>query len=234
MTNGPEETKLINFPQSESCGRILPIAYTPGAGICIDEQFVAFRGNCPFRQYIPSKPAKYRIKFWMAATSNNDYVYKIQPYLGKQNDQREIKQGKRVALELSEGLKGRNITTDNFFTSYEAAQELRKRGQTMVGTLRKNKKVPNKLAHTKERVVHSSLFAHTKDTMLVSYCPRKYKTVFLLSTMHISPDVSDRDDKKPEVILFYNFEKGKVDKYNQCLSTYTTAMRTKRWPNSIF
>src|SRR6218665_107332 len=36
----------------------LPKFYVPGTNITVDEQLVAFRGNCPFRQYIPSKPAK--------------------------------------------------------------------------------------------------------------------------------------------------------------------------------
>jgi hypothetical protein len=30
----------------------------------VDEQIVAFRGKCPMRQYMKSKPAKYGINFW--------------------------------------------------------------------------------------------------------------------------------------------------------------------------
>jgi hypothetical protein len=37
----------------------LPKFYIPGTDLCVDEQLVAFRGRCGFRQYIPSKPAKY-------------------------------------------------------------------------------------------------------------------------------------------------------------------------------
>ncbi|CAJ1061405.1 piggyBac transposable element-derived protein 3-like%2C partial [Xyrichtys novacula] len=40
----------------------LPSLYNPGPEITVDEQLVPFRGRCPFRQYIPSKPAKYGIK----------------------------------------------------------------------------------------------------------------------------------------------------------------------------
>ena len=32
-------------------------AYTPEPHMTVDEQLVCFRGRCPFRQYIPSKPA---------------------------------------------------------------------------------------------------------------------------------------------------------------------------------
>jgi len=40
----------------------LPKFYVPGTDITVDEQLVPFRGKCPFRQYIPSKPSKYGIK----------------------------------------------------------------------------------------------------------------------------------------------------------------------------
>lgn len=30
--------------------------------LTVDEQLLAFRGRCSFKQYIPSKPAKYRLK----------------------------------------------------------------------------------------------------------------------------------------------------------------------------
>ena len=40
----------------------LSTQYTPGAHLTVEEQLVPFRGNCPFRQYMKSKPAKYGIK----------------------------------------------------------------------------------------------------------------------------------------------------------------------------
>ena len=36
--------------------------------VTVDKQLVTFRGRCPFKQYIPSKPGKYRIKFWMCVS----------------------------------------------------------------------------------------------------------------------------------------------------------------------
>ena len=39
-------------------------AHIPGACMKVDEQLLCFRGRCPFRQYIPSKPGKYGIKIW--------------------------------------------------------------------------------------------------------------------------------------------------------------------------
>ena len=36
--------------------------YTCGSSMIVDEQLVCFRGRCPFKKYISSKPGKYRIK----------------------------------------------------------------------------------------------------------------------------------------------------------------------------
>ena len=36
--------------------------YTQSEFVTIDDMLVAFRGRAPFRQYIPSKPAKFGIK----------------------------------------------------------------------------------------------------------------------------------------------------------------------------
>ena len=36
--------------------------YLVGLAVCIDEHLLPFRGRCGFRQYMPKKPCKYRIK----------------------------------------------------------------------------------------------------------------------------------------------------------------------------
>ena len=49
----------------EAVNKNLNKYYMPGESITVDEQFVGFRGRCPFKQYIPSKPDKYGMKiFW--------------------------------------------------------------------------------------------------------------------------------------------------------------------------
>ena len=42
---------------------ILSKFYNPGTNLTVDEQLVGFRGRS-FKQYMPSKPAKYGIKIW--------------------------------------------------------------------------------------------------------------------------------------------------------------------------
>lgn len=99
-------------------------AYIPGASITVDEQLYPYRGRCRYRQYMPSKPAKYGLKFWLASDSDNHYCCNIQFYCGR-DDEREadIPLGEHIVLSLTDYLRqsGRNVTCDNFFTSLTLA-----------------------------------------------------------------------------------------------------------------
>ncbi|XP_041729377.2 piggyBac transposable element-derived protein 4-like, partial [Coregonus clupeaformis] len=214
----------------------LPLLYNPGPDVTVDEQLVPFRGRCPFRQYIPSKPAKYGIKTWVACDSKSSYAWKMQVYTGKATcGGPEKNQGMRVVLDLTQGLRGHNVTCDNFFTSYELARQLLTRNVTVVGTVRKNKpELPQALLASKDRLLFSSKFAFTPTTALVSYLPKKNKNVLLLSTLHTEAHVSRRQDKKPAIVLDYNSNKGGVDNLDKVIGTYSCRRMTARWPLVIF
>ena len=214
----------------------LPLFYNPGPNVTVDEQLMPFRGRCPFRQYIPSKPAKYGIKIWAACDATSSYAWNLQVYTGKPvGGAPEKNQGMRVVQELTEGLSGHNITCDNFFTSHKLGQELLKRKLTMVGTIRKNKpELPPQLLTMKNRPVKSSKFVYTADTSLVSYVPKKGKNVVLMSTLHRNGRICDQEHQKPEIIMDYNATKGGVDNLDKLVTAYSCKRRTLRWPLVIF
>ena len=113
-------------------------AYTPGPQMTVDEQLFFFRGRCPFRQYIPSKPGKYGIKVWAMCEANTSYAWKMQVYTGKDSTiGREVNQGARVVKDLVKEIEnsGRNVTCDNFFTSVSFARDLLQKKLTLVGTI---------------------------------------------------------------------------------------------------
>ena len=175
----------------------------------------------------------------MLCDSKTSYVCRLQVYTGKQSGQeREHNQGKRVVLQLTEGLQGsgRNVTADNFFCSLSLAQKLSERKLTLLGTIRKNRKeLPPELVNTKGREACSSLFGHRDDGTIVSYCPKKGKVVVLLSSMHSQAEVDNtRPEKKPLMILEYNSTKGGVDTADQMLRMYTVKRMTRRWPMAIY
>ena len=80
---------------------------------------------------------------------------------------------------------GRNVTADNFFTSIPLAEDLLQNGLTYVGTIQSNKaEIPAEMKPKKNREVYSSMFGFKDQVTLVSYVPKKDKSVKALSTMH--------------------------------------------------
>ncbi|CAF0969866.1 unnamed protein product [Rotaria sordida] len=106
--------------------------------VTIDEQLLGFRGKCPFRQFIPKKPDKYGLKFWLCVDVESYYVFNAFLYIGRQSDQkRQQHVGANVVLELLKPLYGSNgnVTIDNLFTSVSLAKELQKKNFTLIETL---------------------------------------------------------------------------------------------------
>lgn len=143
--------------------------------------------------------------------------------------------GTRVVLDVTEGLRGHNVTCGHFFTSYELGQQLLKRKITMVGAVRKNKpELPPALLASKKRAVLSSKFAFTPTATLVSYLPKRSKNAVLLSTQHRHGGVSNREDRKPAILLDYNCNKGGVANLDKVIGTYSCRRATAHWPRVIF
>ena len=88
-----------------------------------------------------------------------------------------------MLLDLVKGLgQGYIVTCENFFTSLKLAKELAKQNKTLLGTIRQiRKEVPKIMLPSKLREVNLSLFLFSRDAMMVSYVPRKNKSVILLS-----------------------------------------------------
>ena len=89
---------------------------------------------------MPSKPAKYELKFWLLADAISYYVLNLQMYTGKDESQTE-ELGMHVVLSLTSHLykTERNVICDNFFTSLNLARKLSLERMTLVGTIRSNR-----------------------------------------------------------------------------------------------
>ncbi|CAK1598285.1 unnamed protein product [Parnassius mnemosyne] len=219
-------------------------SYVLGEYVTIDEMLLAFRGRCKFRQYIPTKPAKYGIKVLAMVDAQNFYIFNLEIYAGKQPEgpfsvnNKPFDVVNRLVLPISKT--GRNVTFDNWFTSYELVSHLLNEHKlTSVGTVRKNKRVlPNKFLKTSDRDadVYSSKFGFQKDITLVSYIPKKKKVVLLISSLHHDADIDETtgERKKPEITTFYNSTKGGVDVVDELSATYDVSRNSKKWPLTVF
>lgn len=89
---------------------------------------------------MPSQPANYGIKIRVACAKQSSYALRMQVYSEKQTSGGlEKNYGMWVVLDVTDRLRGQNVTCYNFFTSDELSWQLLKRKSTMVGTVRKNK-----------------------------------------------------------------------------------------------
>lgn len=214
-------------------------AFTPFHYVTVDEKLEAFRGRCIFRQYIPNKPSKYGIKIYALCDSKVFYTCNMEVYVGKQPaGPWEINNSPDAVVErMCESIRGtgRNVTTDNFFTSFKLIENLKKNFRmTLVGTIRKNKReLPIEFCSPVNRPEKSSMFAFHDNCTILSYIPKKKKNVLLASSLH-HDDIIDTETGKPDIITTYNQTKGGVDTVDKLCAAYNCARGTRRWPMVIF
>lgn len=108
----------------------------------IDEQLVAFRGRCSFRQFMKNKPAKYGLKIFTLTDAKMFYVKAMEIYVGSQSENSPYQHSNKpfdVVLRLVKFIlgSGRNITADNWFSSIPLVTELLTKNLTYVGTVKK-------------------------------------------------------------------------------------------------
>lgn len=211
--------------------------YKPGENIVVDEQLFPMKTRCRFIQYMPKKPDKFGIKFWLATDVHSKYLLNGFPYLGKDETRpygRTV--GEHAAFRLIEPYynTGRNLTTDNFFTSLNLVKQMRDAGISCVGTINRSKReVPNSFKKTRD-VLYSSKIAKHENITLTSYQGKKNKNVLLLSSLHPTLEISSNEKQKPEVVNFYNATKYGVDVLDQMARKYSVKSSSRRWPVQVF
>lgn len=72
-----------------------------------------------------------------------------------------------------------NVTTDNWFTSIELAEQLRAKRLKLVGTLRKNKReVPSHILIVKNLLPMATRFLHAPEMTLLSFLKKQKQKRF--------------------------------------------------------
>ncbi|UYV72389.1 hypothetical protein LAZ67_9002911 [Cordylochernes scorpioides] len=152
-----------SLPQMEQAVTFFALCYTPAEYLTVDEMLVGFRGKCPFKIYIPSKPNKYGIKIVILADSRTHYMYNAMVYTGKYKTpkSKELSLPTQIVLDISQPLwkSNRNITADNWFTSIELVDKLKEHALIYLGTMRKNKpQIPPQFQPHPKRESGTSIF----------------------------------------------------------------------------
>ena len=214
--------------------------YRPDKFLTVDEQLVPSKNRCSFLQFMPKKPDKFGIKFWLLVDVESKYICNGYPYLGKESDKpaNEL-QGEYIVKKLIEPYKskGHCVTTDNFFSSLKLARSLLKVKTTFIGTMKKNKRElpPRSLSLLSN---HATLFLEDENGSLLStYQGRPKKSVIMLTTeieQAVVPELSLNQKMKPTSVLTYNSKKCGVDCVDQMTRLYSVKSATRRWPICVF
>lgn len=142
----------------------------PGEDLIVDKQLFPFRGRCKFIIYMPSKPAKYGLKTWWINDAKSFYPYPGQLYTGLPHPENVIRD---LVINYFKRT-GRNITCDNFFTTFDLAQHLMKNHLSILGTVNKKRRfIPSEMLANRSREVLSTTFAHSENVVVCSYVPKR-------------------------------------------------------------
>ena len=81
-------------------------------------------------------------KFFWACESSSGYALNGIPYDGKEGDQVHGNLAQEIVMRLLEPYfgTGRDVCTDNFFTSYNLAKLLLQENLTLLGTIRRHRR----------------------------------------------------------------------------------------------
>ncbi|XP_050453253.1 piggyBac transposable element-derived protein 4-like [Cataglyphis hispanica] len=213
--------------------------FKPRACITVDEQLFPTKARCRFTQYMPNKPNKFGIKFWLASDVQTKYVVSGFPYLGKDEARNaSTPLSEFVVMKLLEPytMKGRTVTTDNFFTSIPLALKLRSKNTSLLGTIRANKReLPKTCKLKKDSMARfSTLLYQSNGCTLTVYKSKPNKKVLILSTKHKHVKIDKTAKKLPETVSFYNRTKFGVDVTDQMARKYTVKSGSRRWPFQVF
>ena len=136
----------------------------------------------------------------------------------------------RVVSDHTQEYKGHNVYCDIFF--YVVQSETTAVEEKIYNGWHNSKKSAwTSKGVEKKKEIHSSVFFFfTEDSTAVNYVPPKNINVLVMSTLHHSNEISERSDKKPQIIMDYNASKGAVNTLDQLVSTCICKRKTTRWP----
>ncbi|KAF2891488.1 hypothetical protein ILUMI_14685 [Ignelater luminosus] len=175
--NRLERLKTDKFPLlSETWNKFIKnclFCYKPGQDVIIDKQLFPSKVRCNFTQFMANKPDKFGIKFWILPNVKSKYMYNAFLYVGKDELRLEGESlPENVVIRLMEPClrTGRNVATDNFFTSLKLAERLKAKQTSIVGTtIRTRKEIPAVVCNSKGSLHYSKILKSESGTTLMVY-----------------------------------------------------------------
>lgn len=209
-------------------------SFTPGDQVCIDESMVPFRGRLLFRQFIKNKRYKYGVKIFKLC-SERGYTCRYRVYTGKKRSRGPITTTESIIFSLMEGYldSGRELFTDNFYTSVDLAEKLNAKKTHLTGTLnRKRRRLPKTLLG--QKLNKGELVSLQNDNKVIIGKWKDKREVLFLTTKSVPnmvPVTTKRglEVQKPSTIINYNASKGFIDLSDQFAAYSSPRRRNIKW-----
>ena len=228
-------------PVYDAITRRFSDVYMPDVNISIDESLILWKGRLIFKQFNPSKRARFGLKSFELCESKSGYTYKFHLYTG--DNVAQMNQGHSIAhgivMHLMECLMNQDysLTIDNHYTSPKLLVDLYDKRTAAFGTVRTNRlgmpaDFQVKPDGTPLAPGETTIFTNDK---LLAISWKDKKNVNMLSNIHsgaLSNVLKRRAGekyRKPQVIFDHNSTMGGVDLKDQMVHYYTYFWKTHKW-----
>lgn len=249
------DDKLFKIKPVVDAVRMECLKIEPEESHSIDEQIIPSKTRyTKIRQYNPKKPPKWGFKNLVRAGASG-YMYDFYIYSGKNEAPVEryshLQKSAQVVAKLCEHLpthKHHKLFFDNWFTTLDLIQYLKKNGILAVGTIRANRTagcpvMSNKDLEKEGRGALDYRVDQNSGIIIVKWVDNS--TVQLTSNYIGVEPVStikrwnktemDRTDVPcPQIVKSYNQSMGGVDLVDMLISLYRIKVKTRRWYIKIF
>jgi hypothetical protein len=145
----------------------------PGEFICIDESLMPFKGRLSFKQYVPTKRARFGVKFFVLVDCATKVILRILPYQGKGTEldgsRKDFGVGGSVIMTmLKDGYleKYHRLVADNWFSTPQLVKELLDKKTYFLGTTQKRRSGEAKSQMT-AKLKMGEVQSITKDGILI-------------------------------------------------------------------
>ena len=213
--------------------------YTMQEDIAIDESLVKFKGRLSYKQYNPSKRARFGIKVYKLCESSTGY-YNFKIYTGRDRIHTTKNASETVVKELSKPIlhKGHTLYLDNWYSSPNLFVTLLNSKTNVIGTVRANRKnMPKDFLKTK---LKTGEYEMRSCNGLLAIKWKDKRDVFILSTKHTTVAMTEQIKKqhnptwKPKCIVEYNKGMIGVDRQDQMLACFPLMRKCMKGYRKIF
>lgn len=222
----------------------------------VDEAMVPYFGRHGCKQFIKGKPIRWGYKLWVGCTRVG-YINWFEPYQGASThvspQYKDMGVGAGVVLTYVDRLRSRwpeskfHIFFDNFFSSMTLLDLLSANHIRGTGTIRSNRIPRNPLKTTElkksARGTHDYKADVDKKLTIVSWHDNSIVSLASnavgVNPIRMVKRYSQQEKKsilvpQPYIVKLYNENMGGVDRCDQNMSLYRTAIRGKKWYFCLF